>query len=552
MPGKARVREPQTTISDEIDFPPLVRFEFTHGCSLLSLGGGGRRAAEARQACVAALSCSGDRGGGGGVAASAAHESLVPPLIKPSVPHSFCIKMTRGSFVDYTRSCLLHCGIADRTGCVWNFDEVKATPLMHDRRLADRILYLYIRMAACGALAPAYHVLTVLLLLSSAVPFLPPSSPVAAQGGHHRHASWRESICVPLPELARASGVVASSDGSDGGNEAVRWSVAAAGRRSFDSELAAFDAWHRQRGGAYHDTRNNCYHYAVGFLNHVSRPFPSWNRSILTEIQLCHACSCQEISRVETAGQVCFRGRTDHTIHTIERELLTKPCLAAVSYLSRYKRLAGVGASASASGCRPAAAPPPIWHPSTVICLLEQQDGKSVLGLTSAKLEALVRRGEEGGQVPQRQQPAAPARAGAGARSQQRRHCRQHPPRTTAAEATATDRQRQSVNPLEILCSCGSQVEEQEQQQQEEEEETDVEYGPTGAGAGSAGKPPPPSSSRRRSLQQPPSLRSLHSLAVMCCCCVRPVRALVHRVSRARTSRNRRRRVAPDQSTSLV
>jgi hypothetical protein len=35
----------------------------------------------------------------------------------------------------------------------------------------------------------------------------------------------------------------------------------------------------------------------------VSRPFPSWNRSILTEIYLCHACSCQEILRTETAGQ---------------------------------------------------------------------------------------------------------------------------------------------------------------------------------------------------------------------------------------------------------
>jgi hypothetical protein len=35
----------------------------------------------------------------------------------------------------------------------------------------------------------------------------------------------------------------------------------------------------------------------------VSRPFPSWNRSMLTEIYLCHACSCQEILRTETAGQ---------------------------------------------------------------------------------------------------------------------------------------------------------------------------------------------------------------------------------------------------------
>jgi MFS family permease len=32
----------------------------------------------------------------------------------------------------------------------------------------------------------------------------------------------------------------------------------------------------------------------------VSRAFPSWNRSILTEICLCPACSCQEILRVET------------------------------------------------------------------------------------------------------------------------------------------------------------------------------------------------------------------------------------------------------------
>jgi hypothetical protein len=36
---------------------------------------------------------------------------------------------------------------------------------------------------------------------------------------------------------------------------------------------------------------------------YVSRPFPSWSRSILTEISLCHACSCQEILRTETAGQ---------------------------------------------------------------------------------------------------------------------------------------------------------------------------------------------------------------------------------------------------------
>jgi hypothetical protein len=36
----------------------------------------------------------------------------------------------------------------------------------------------------------------------------------------------------------------------------------------------------------------------------VSRAFQSWNRSILTEIYLCHACSCHEIEDMETPGQV--------------------------------------------------------------------------------------------------------------------------------------------------------------------------------------------------------------------------------------------------------
>jgi hypothetical protein len=39
----------------------------------------------------------------------------------------------------------------------------------------------------------------------------------------------------------------------------------------------------------------------------VSRAFPSWERSILTEIHLCHACSCQEILRMDTPGQATAR-----------------------------------------------------------------------------------------------------------------------------------------------------------------------------------------------------------------------------------------------------
>ena len=35
----------------------------------------------------------------------------------------------------------------------------------------------------------------------------------------------------------------------------------------------------------------------------VSAPFPSWNRSILTEIYLCHACSYQEIQAYEARAE---------------------------------------------------------------------------------------------------------------------------------------------------------------------------------------------------------------------------------------------------------
>jgi hypothetical protein len=40
----------------------------------------------------------------------------------------------------------------------------------------------------------------------------------------------------------------------------------------------------------------------LGLWFHVSRAFPSWNRSILTEIYLCHACSYQEILRRNGRG----------------------------------------------------------------------------------------------------------------------------------------------------------------------------------------------------------------------------------------------------------
>ena len=113
------------------------------------------------------------------------------------------------------------------------------------------------------------------------------------QHGYHLER-WREAISVPLEQIG-----------------------------DFDAALRAHDKIHRDRGvpcvplgsragsevcgtrsqrgvRRYQDSGHNCYHYAVSFLNHVR-----------------------------------YRGRTDHTIQSIERELLTPPCLEAIAYLNK-------------------------------------------------------------------------------------------------------------------------------------------------------------------------------------------------------------------------
>ena len=47
----------------------------------------------------------------------------IPPPILPSQPMSICIRMGVGSFSSYTRESILHCGISDSNGKVYNFDE---------------------------------------------------------------------------------------------------------------------------------------------------------------------------------------------------------------------------------------------------------------------------------------------------------------------------------------------------------------------------------------------------------------------------------------------
>jgi hypothetical protein len=63
----------------------------------------------------------------------------------------------------------------------------------------------------------------------------------------------------------------------------------------------------------------------------VSRPFPSWNWSILTDIYLCHACSDHEILRVETARQVIVAQQLFNTLFYIFSSVILMNLLIAVS-----------------------------------------------------------------------------------------------------------------------------------------------------------------------------------------------------------------------------
>eukprot|EP01047_Picozoa_sp_COSAG01_P026345 COSAG01_NODE_1694_length_9467_cov_4.976196_10_plen_339_part_00 len=91
----------------------------------------------------------------------------------------------------------------------------------------------------------------------------------------------------------------------------------------------------------------------------VSRPFPSWNRSILTEIYLCHACSCQEILRAETAGQVRRSSLAEQLEHAKTDGALTcmayYDSLSTVAHLRRWQRAVHTALNLSGAALQPLA-----------------------------------------------------------------------------------------------------------------------------------------------------------------------------------------------------
>ena len=148
--------------------------------------------------------------------------------ITPSRAFRFCIRTSFGSFKDYTSRSLLHAGVSNSRGVVYNFDE----------------------------------------------------------RGHHRDDMWIECVSAPLEDI-----------------------------EDFDEKLNAYDASHRKRVRTYshrihreedemEHPGNNCFDYVVGFLNY---------------------------SR--------YKGRNDHTVQSIERDLLTRPMMDAAAYINHWRAL---------------------------------------------------------------------------------------------------------------------------------------------------------------------------------------------------------------------
>ena len=155
-------------------------------------------------------------------------EKRLPSPITFSKAFRFCIRTSFGSFKDYTSRSLLHAGVSNSRGVVYNFDE----------------------------------------------------------RGHHRDDRWIECVSAPLD-----------------------------GIEDFDEKLNAYDELHRKRVRHYshrihreedemEHPGNNCFDYVVGFLNY---------------------------SR--------YKGRNDHTVQSIERDLLTRPMMDAAAYINHWRAL---------------------------------------------------------------------------------------------------------------------------------------------------------------------------------------------------------------------
>eukprot|EP01047_Picozoa_sp_COSAG01_P032831 COSAG01_NODE_2388_length_7779_cov_127.916384_13_plen_183_part_00 len=149
------------------------------------------------------------------------------------------------------------------------------------------------------------------VLLGAVPAFFP--APVVSGVDSRRAGDTR---CSPQTQQAELTKLRARS-GSAAADEAARRVAAAEAEVAARAALAAAEARAAEADGRA----------AAADARAVSRPFPSWNRSILTEIFLCHACSCQEILRTETAGQAAAERRVSHAVARVRWQSATAKAL---------------------------------------------------------------------------------------------------------------------------------------------------------------------------------------------------------------------------------
>ena len=133
-----------------------------------------------------------------------------PPAIGPSSPFSICVKTTVGTFHNYSRSSLLHCGVSNSTGVVYHFDE---------------------------------------------------------HGLHVSESGWPD--CVSVPILPASESVRSLFDGAsaDAGKVSCYRALLEDSGAQWDAILRNHHDRHANGRIRYHSTRYNCFNYVVAFFN---------------------------------------------------------------------------------------------------------------------------------------------------------------------------------------------------------------------------------------------------------------------------------------------
>jgi hypothetical protein len=121
---------------------------------------------------------------------------------------------------------------------------------------------------------------------------------------------------------------------------------------ALDEAVAAHDAAHKERVHPYHSGTNNCFHYAVSFLNSVRfRGHADHTRHTTDRARSARATVC---ARTPASPRFCFSTAAAAASCVVRRALRTHPCRLRASKrpgatTAIKEASAGVGVGASVS-----------------------------------------------------------------------------------------------------------------------------------------------------------------------------------------------------------